>query len=451
MGQGAGRWPRWVACGLSAALAACVHPAAALLLLALALAARGDRPRAQAKGARTAPVRWRWGWVALAVLVAAVVVRPPVPLYWDAFVWLGKAKIESGGFGALRAGALDPTMDVIPRGYPIFWPLVASWFSMSGRTAAALTAGGAAGTLLALLLFVDAAADAFDFDARLAGAAPRPRWALGAALAVLGATPLVVVHLRSTYADLPVGLLAATCTLRLGRDLERAGAGGGDVPVAAVAAVALAGFKDEGIAHVTAIVLAGIAVCWLARPGGLAVPALGGAAGRAGSTRRMLAVLAAAAIPFVGWHALLKVHGMADADHQPSAPDVAAMGQLAWTSLASLADPESWGALWAMAFAGAAAVVARWQRFRPATQLAALALGGEALALGAALLFAPGRVHVFAFEGTLVDRLLIQLAPAAGALLMLALGDAAARPASDAAARPASDAAARPVSDARSS
>ena len=60
------------------------------------------------------------------------------------------------------------------------------------------------------------------------------------------------------------------------------------------------------------------------------------------------------------------------------------------------------------------------------TRFATLAFVGEAVLLVAALVFGPARVRIFAFEGTLINRLLLQLAPAAGTMLVLALGDAAA-------------------------
>jgi hypothetical protein len=57
--------------------------------------------------------------------------------------------------------------------------------------------------------------------------------------------------------------------------------------------------------------------------------------------------------------------------------------------------------------------------------LATFAFLAEGALLVSAIVFGPARVRVFAFEGTLVNRLLLQLAPAAGAMLMLALADAA--------------------------
>ena len=419
LGGGPGRWARWVACGLAACFAAALHPAVLVILLGAGLAWRAWGSTAAPTGATWSPRPWR-GLMLVAILAfAAVALRPAVPMYWDSFVWLGKARIESGGFGTLRTGALDPSADVIPAGYPLLWPLAASWLSGFGRTASALTAGAAAATLLALVLFLDAAAGAFDgTDPSLDASGKRPRWALGTGLAVLGVTPLLFVHLRSAYADLPVGLLAATCTLRLGRDLEararaRARVASGDVAFAAVVAVVLSGIKDEGVAHVAAIVLSLIATRELCE--------------RRASLRSPAVVLGAAALPFMAWRILLVTHGLADGDHELSAPDLPALGKIAAMTLMSMGDMKSWGALWSVAPVSAVLVLVRRRTFRPATVLAAVALLAEGAMLGSALLFGPDRVRTFAFEGTLVNRLLVQLAPPAGALFVLALGDSAAR------------------------
>jgi hypothetical protein len=413
LGGGPGRWPRWIACGLAACFAAALHPVVLVLLLAVALAWRvHDSTGAHVVKTWSPPWRWLQGVAVLAL--AAIALRPATPMYWDAFVWLGKARIESGGLGALRTGALDPSADVIPAGYPLLWPLAASWFSSFGRTAAALTAGAAATTLLSLLLFLDAAAAAFDGrDPSLGAAERRPRWALGAGLAILGVTPLLFVHLRSAYADLPVGLMAATCTLRLGRDLEARDEASGDIACAAIVALVLSGLKDEGVAHVAAIVLSLIATRELC--------------GRRASLRSPAVVLGAAALPFMAWRILLVAHGLANGDHELSTPDLAALGKIATVTLSSMGDMKSWGALWSLATVSAVIVLVRRSSFRPATVLAAIAVLGEGAMLGGALLFGPDRVRAFAFEGTLVNRLLVQLAPPAGALFMLALGDSAAR------------------------
>jgi hypothetical protein len=412
---GWGQWPRWIACGMTAAFLLYLHPAIAASVGALVFMGRASTGRVTISSARgrsveLAPVL---AVVGLALAVVAVL-RPPVPMYWDAFVWLGKARIESAGLGSLRSAALDAGADVIPHGYPLLWPLEASWFSMLGTSAAALVAGAAAATMLALLLFLDAAAEAFEGgDAPIAGFDRRPRWAFGGALALLLVTPMCWVHLRSAYADLPVGLLAATCTLRLGRCVEGSEDQRADLTVAVLAATALAGTKDEGIGHVTAIVLATL----MTQPKGGRREAL-----------RWLSVLGSAAIVFVGWRTLLQARHVVNSDHELSAPAFEALGPLARVVVSSAADTRTWGALWPVAIGATAAVLSRGSSFRPATRLAAYALLGQAGLLAAALVFGPDRVRTFAFEGTLVNRLLLQLAPPVGALLALALGDAASRP-----------------------
>ncbi len=424
LGSGLGRWTRWAMCGIVACFAAALHPAVLAALVALALVGR----LASARRGVAAP-RAAWDWFALrsapwwgiaaVVLTLVVVCRPANLAYWDSFVWLAKARIESEGWGALRTAALDQSTDVVPSGYPLLWPLAASWLSMSGRSMEALAAGAAAMTLVTLLLFLDAAADAAGFSC--APGAPgegedattsEPRWAaLGLALVAL--TPLVFVHLRSAYADLPVGLLAATCTLRLARSVER-GDAPGDLAVAAMTATALAGIKDEGMAHVVALVVALIAVKVWKLWAGERLPLAPG-----------MAVLAAAAIPFNGWRLLLSSHHVVDADHSLSRPDFHAAGAIGRTVLTNMTDTRSWGALWPIAFACAALVLARGKTFRSATRLATFAFLAEGALLVAAIVFGPARVRAFAFEGTLVNRLLLQLAPAAGVMLMFALADAA--------------------------
>jgi hypothetical protein len=256
--------------------------------------------------------------------------------------------------------------------------------------------------LLALLLFLDAAADTF------AGDSQRPAWA-AFALGFLAVTPLVMVHLRSAYVDLPVGLLAATCALRLARCLTRPGERTADLALAALAAIALGGLKDEGIAHVAAIAVAAVAVS---------------AAGRGLHSRPALWTLAAAALPFAAWRVVLALHHVDNPDHALQAPDVHAVGPLAAMALSHLADVRSWGALWPLALAGAGVVLARFKTFLVPTQVVTLAFLLEAAALAAALAFGSPRVRTFAFEGTLLSRLLIQLAPTAGVMLALVVSDA---------------------------
>ncbi|MBL9037357.1 MAG: hypothetical protein JNG84_02475, partial [Archangium sp.] len=177
---------------------------------------------------RTTPATPSTPWVPLAVLSALVLARPSVPTGWDEFVWLAKARIEALGFSEGVRAALDPALRVGPAGYPPLWPLAVSWV---GLGVDALDAHVLAGSLL-MLLSVASAAEAWwptlitSRRGRLLG------------LAVALSAPLVWVHVRSTYLDLPLGLLAAAtvgflCTGRFG--------------LASVVAVVMAGFKDEGL------------------------------------------------------------------------------------------------------------------------------------------------------------------------------------------------------------
>jgi hypothetical protein len=411
---GWGQWPRWIACGVTIAFATCLHPTVLPLLAGLMFLARiGAGPPATVSSSPRSSALAPYVAAMAFALAAGAVLRPAMPMYWDAFVWLGKARIESGGLGHLRDATLDPNADVIPHGYPLLWPLAASWFSMFGEAPAALVAGAAGATLLAVLLFLDTAAEAFEGTLPApAGFAPRPRWAFGGAFAVLLLTPMFWVHLRSAYADLPVGLLAATCMLRLGRCLDGSDDLRRDMTVAVLAATALAGTKDEGIGHVTVIVLAAVA----SQP----------KAGRR-EVLRWLAVLGSAATVFLAWRALLRLHHVVDTDHELAAPAIDALGGIGRVIASSAADTRTWGALWPIAIAAVSTVGVRGSSFRPATRFAALALVGQAALLALALVFGPDRVRTFAFEGTLVNRLLVQLAPGAAALLALALGDAGSR------------------------
>ena len=209
----------------------------------------------------------------------------------------------------------------------------------------------------------------------------------------MAVTPLVFVHLRSAYANLPVGLLAATCTLRLARSVESGGDAPGDLSIAAMTAAALAGMKDEGMAHVAALVVALIVVKVWKLWAGERLPLAPG-----------IVVLAAAAIPFNGWRLLLVSHHVIDADHSPSSPDFQCSRRDRPDRPVALADTRSWGALWPIAFACAALVLARGNTFRSATRLATFAFLAEGAFLVSAILFGPARVRVFAFEGTLVNR-----------------------------------------------
>jgi len=205
-------------------------------------------------------------------------------------------------------------------------------------------------------------------------------------IAVLAA-PLVWVHLRATYLDLPVGLLGLAL---LGHLLQSEGR---PSLVTVAMAVALVAIKDDGLAHVLAATGAALAF------------------GASRSWRQ--AVPAVVALIAVGlWKWLAQQHGTAAVDH--------AIDGFAWQWIPTLVklfalhatDVFSWGGFWAVALA---ALVWPDPRLRPLRAMIVLL----ALLMAGALLIGPERVRVFAENGTLLNRLLLQLWPAAAAALLM--------------------------------
>ena len=374
-GTGAARWP--LRCLFTVALGYLLLIGGWLVLPAVTLGVWLGR------GGTRAIADDRRALVAAAVAIAAGVVvaaaRPPDPLYWDSFVWLGKARLAARHVGALLGLSLTPGSPVIPAGYPILHAAATAWLGGPSDAPAAVAAGAAAFKLLSLALFATA----------LAGGGARRATV---ALAVLLATPLWLVHLRAAYVDLPLGLLAAALLLvvRDGRSLVGA----------AVIAVVLTGAKDEGFAHVVAVT--GVMLAGGDRP----------------QRRDALAALGCAAATFALWHAALALHHVTP-DHALAAP--AAVAPLAAAIVVHLGDFLSWGALWPLALAAIVVVIARRGRAGDAVTGAA-ALAAQATLLAAAMVFGGERVRAFALAGTLINRLLVQLAPTA-ALLIAAVAD----------------------------
>jgi hypothetical protein len=302
-------------------------------------------------------------------LALVVLARPWIPTEWDEFVWLGKARFESLGFGAGVAAALDPAQAVIPAGYPPLWPSIVGWISLGQD---ALATHVLAASLLVLLC-------AFTALESLTVTAPRPWVAI-----VLLAAPLVWVHLRSTYVDLPVGLLGLAFFSRLrARSLFPA----------AVLAVVLVGLKDEGLAQVLAatgavLLLEGLRAWRLLLPAGVAL------------------------VSTLTWRWLVHTHGVRLFDH--------ALGLPQWDWLPSLVklftlhatDVFSWGVFWAVVVALLLTPTA--DRSVRAVKVMLVLLFAFS---SAALLLGPERVRVFAENGTLLNRLLLQLWPSAALLV----------------------------------
>lgn len=321
-------------------------------------------------------------WRFFGVVSLVVLARPWAPTQWDELIWLGKARLESLGFGAGVRAALDSTQHLIPPGYPPLWPAAVGWLSL-GRDALATH------TLAATLLVLLALAVALEAWTPLL---QRPS---AFAVVVAFAAPLAWVHLRSTYVDLPVGLLGLALLGQVLRSVD------GRPPVEALAtAVVLAGLKDEGLAHV----LAATAAAWLV-------------VGRSRAAWRLV-LPAVAALLFAGtWRVLIASAGVVDSDHALAAPYwpwVPRLGALLWLHAS---DVFSWGAFWAVALAvmvrGVSSAPSRALRWLLVVDLAFIAVE---------LLCGPERVRAFAENGTLVNRLLMQLWPAAAMLVVVGLG-----------------------------
>lgn len=307
------------------------------------------------------------------VIALVVLARPWVPTQWDEFVWLGKARLGALGFDAGVAAALDPAQHLIPAGYPPLWPSLVGWLTLGHD---ALSAHTLAASLLVLLCALTAL-EALTLEA------PRPL-----ALAVLLASPLVWVHLRSTYVDLPVGLLglAVFAQLMTGRASL----------VTAALAVTLAGFKDEGLAQVLAATLAALALH--------------------GPRRWRLMVPAVAALSCVAtWRWLVHLRGVRLFDHALGAPQLDWVPTLVQLFTLHATDVFSWGVFWAVVLALLVTPADRSVRSVKVMLVLLFAFSSAALLLG------PERVRVFAENGTLLNRLLLQLWPAAAYLVLQSL------------------------------
>jgi hypothetical protein len=360
----------WYALGLAYAFS--LGPAGLLVLAGLLGAVWALRG-----GERSQPRSFPWVW--LAVLAALVLARPWVPTGWDEFVWLGKARLEAWGFGAGVAAAIDPAQRLIPPGYPPLWPATVGWLSL--RTDA-LDAQVVAASLLVLLC----AASAVEAWHERVG---RPDLL---ALAVL-ATPLAWVHVRSTYVDLPVGLLGVALVGQLVKG----------APAAVPMAVALVGFKDEGLAQVLAATVAALLVTKAPR-WRVALPAV---------------TAAAAALT---WRWLTTSKGVQNADHALGLPLWSWAPTLVKLLVLHATDVFTWGVFWAVATACALRNLPEDPQGRAVR--ASLALG--LLLSAGALLAGPERVRVFAENGTLINRLLMQLWPAAALAIVTRPGARAA-------------------------
>lgn len=318
---------------------------------------------------------------ALTALVAGVILfaRPWTPLFWDEFIWLAKARLGFGTLSGVVEASLDPTLHLIPSGYVPLWPAAVSWLSFGLDT---LTAHTVAASLLVFACFL-AALEAWWPVLHRAG-----WWTLVLAVA----TPLVLVHFRSTYVDLPVGLLGAAL---LGHFVH------GRFGLSTLGlAVTLAGFKDEGFTHVLAATLGAMVLS-------LPIPRW-----------RRLGPLAAALCVVILWRTKLSMAGVVASDHALNAPAFAWLATFVKLLVLHASDVLTWGLTWAVVLA----VVTLRPPSAEAKAVRVMLLANLVLLAGA-LLVGPERVRVFAENGTLLNRALLQSWP----LAVLALVTARAR------------------------
>lgn len=333
-------------------------------------------------------------WGAFGAVCLVVLARPWVPTQWDEFVWLGKARFESLGFGVGVQMALDPAQGVIPPGYPPLWPLAVGWLSLGRDTLDAQVVASS-------VLLLAAAATALEaWWPLLEAQRARRRFAVALALA----SPYLWVHARSAYVDLPVGLLGLSVLGFLVTDRA---------PLACAAAVVLSGVKDEGLPHVLAATVGAFAL----KRQRAVVPRLAPA---------LLAVLVVAT-----WRWLLHANAVGLLDHSVNAPALTWTPTLARLLAHHMADLMTWGVFWPAALA----VVVSSARHQAAPALRATVVAGL-IFIGFALVLGAERVRVFAENGTLINRLLVQWWPAAALLVWFELTSSAPNAGTQASATP---------------
>ncbi|MDB4941962.1 MAG: hypothetical protein JWP97_1496 [Labilithrix sp.] len=353
----------------------------ALLALRLRRKARVD---AVAVPAPEAASPWLVAGV-IAAVAAVVALRPAVVMYWDEYVWLAKARLGSPDPRALVEEALELGTNVVPVAYPLLHPLAVASLAGFSSAQSAVVAGAEALTICCAATFVLTAIEA---------SATRRALALAAGL---GLAPLVMIHLRSAYVDLETGMLTAALALMLERRRTRS---------AAILALAVVGLKDEGIAHVLAMTVPAGLLHWR-------------------STRRApreaIVVFGVALVSFAAWHLRVVVSGVGQSDHAMGLPQLSRLSLVLSLLARQATDITSWGPLWIVV---AGLVLARVLGFvklgeQAGTRLAGLAL--QATFLFGAIASGNDRVASFAASGTLVPRLLVQLAPMAVLVLTAVL------------------------------
>ncbi len=368
--------------GLAMLAALVVHPALGVAL-AVIVALVTWQGRSVPVTEDRAPFGTSTGLAAILVASVAALLRPPAPIFWDESVWLSKARVACEGGAVLMERALDPQSELVPRGYPVVAAVIEACLALRDDSLAALVGGGTALVLSTFALFV-----------LLLGREAQSSFEERATLVVLACTPLAWVHLRSVQLDLPVGLLVAALVLAI----ERADAGDRVGLPAAITAALLLGIKDEGLV------------------GALAVALALGTRGASSRARRAAWIsFACLAISVFAFRLRLSLAGSANDDHTLGALALGALLPLLGDALRDASDLQTWGMAPAIALAACLVVVRKGTAGR-ARRVAAV-LGLFALALLGALVLGPPQVRDFAFEGTLLDRMGLELLPTAALLI----------------------------------
>jgi hypothetical protein len=366
-----------------------VHPALGVVL-ALGVALFTWHGRSVPQTEDRAPRASFPGVAAILVATTTAVLRPPAPMFWDESIWLAKARVACEGGRALLERALDPQSELVPRGYPIIAAVLQACFALRDDSLPSLVGGGTALVLSVLALY-----------ALLLGRSAASTFEEVASWAVLACTPLAWVHLRSVQLDLPVGLLVAALVLAI----ERAEAGDRVGLPAAITIGLLLGIKDEGLAGALAV--------------GLALGTRGASAHAKRAAWLAFGALAASVVVF---RARLLLAGSANDDHSLSHASLGAILPLVGDALRDASDLQTWGLV--PPFALGALIVAFMPSMPPRARSLARVLVLFALALLTALVLGPPQVRDFAFEGTLLDRMGLELLPTAALLIPRLLPEA---------------------------
>jgi hypothetical protein len=321
-------------------------------------------------------------WLALTVVAWS---RPGTPYQWDECeVWLVRAAAESRDAGStVRCVATGwrrcPVPAIGRASYPVAFPV------MVGLAARLLPrsfdVSSAAVVVNAVLLAVFLCA---------LGRVASDRAQVALALALL-ASPFLLDHLRTGYADLALGMTAALLNAGLIR-MHEDGPGRASPWQAmrlAAAATLLVQLKEEGIVHLAVAIVAFHAV---------RVRRLGWRAGRRTPWPLALAGLVALA-SFAAWHALAwdvpVARGRATWLAGPRAIPV-----FAYHAVRHMSDPWSWGATWPVV---GAIVVGRHDRAFPTYLATAFAAFALAASLGPSATLTTFRL------GTTLNRILLQV------------------------------------------